>query len=178
MPAVVEMLFNHSAERKLSAARQALADAGFGHPHAAPARPHVSFLIWDALDPRSLVEKAEALAAKLEPVPVRLTQIGTFGDDPKVLYVAVEMSDALRRTYERIYDHLGQTQGDIWPIYLPQRWLPHCTLAAEIPAARVDEACAAVRSLELPLDAELTRLGLAEIQPRGFEQTFSIGKRS
>ena len=52
-----------------------------------------------------------------------------------------------------------------WPDYHEGRWVPHCTLGMDIPAAKIPEAVAIAMPIELPLECRIQEVGIFEFRP-------------
>jgi hypothetical protein len=49
-------------------------------------------------------------------------------------------------------------------LYVPGRWVPHCTLAREVPADVMDGAVRKAKEAFAPFDATLLEIGLVELE--------------
>ncbi|KAI3976574.1 hypothetical protein MKX01_008432 [Papaver californicum] len=50
-------------------------------------------------------------------------------------------------------------------LHLPDSWIPHCTVAKEVPRSRIGEAFGILRDLKLPISGYAMDIGLVEFSP-------------
>ncbi|MCR8671256.1 2'-5' RNA ligase family protein [Agrococcus sp. HG114] len=136
----VELLLDPATEAAVRAEWEALAAAGLSSlaGHEAPSnRPHVTLVTRSTGVPHPLVVDAPL------PVPVELGAPLLFGDgDRRVLARAVVPSRALLELHAAVARAAGP--GDDLPHQLPDRWMPHVTLARRLRVVDLPAALALV----------------------------------
>ena len=131
MDGVVSLLDSASEQ-----ATRALWDelAGSYHLRAAAQRvpyPHVSYHIAEGYDFARTEAALARVAAQVQPFTVQMTGLGAFEGPEVVLYLAVARNAALDRLHAALWQALaeaGVAQGAS-PLYAPDTWIPHITLA-------------------------------------------------
>ncbi|GLU45950.1 2'-5' RNA ligase family protein [Nocardiopsis ansamitocini] len=95
------------------------------HPHPTN-RPHVTVATCAADTPVDWQRVAEAVSSL--PVPVRLDRLHVFTGRRPVLVWLVRPDSVLEQLHLRVWRALGEASVRN-PLYAPQRWVPHVSLA-------------------------------------------------
>ncbi len=93
--------------------------------------PHLSYHLAEAYDLERLAEPLRRVAAQTPPFTATITGLGGFEAPEPVLYLAVERGSALGALHAALWRELGSAgvaQG-VAPLYAPEPWQPHITLA-------------------------------------------------
>ena len=91
--------------------------------------PHVSYHIAPRYDPVALESGLQALARETGPLEIRTTGLGIFTGPTPVLYLAVTRSPALSGLHAKAWAACDAAAEDPSPLYAPNVWVPHITLA-------------------------------------------------
>lgn len=136
----IVLLLDDEADAAVRVCWQGLEEAGIPslvtHTHGRHV-PHISLVVAE------LIEVGEWLAVLRDgwfagpPVSVRLGPVGTFPDGGWVFLGVVGLD---RSAHVRLVASLGNHVSDLWEHYLPDMWVPHCTLAGGLDASQVAEA--------------------------------------
>lgn len=119
-----------------------------------------------AICPRSSVSEIEAALDSLqpiEPVTVRLTQLGVFPRPVGVLFFGLAPSIDLLGLHRAVHQRLEAAGVPRSEWYLPNLWTPHCTIAMPLPPSKVALALSLVRDATLPLEGSLESLEVRAI---------------
>ncbi len=91
--------------------------------------PHLSYHIAPRYDPVALEAGLRALARETRPFEIRATGLGIFTGPTPVLYLAVTRSPALSGLHAKAWAACNAAAEDPSPLYAPNVWVPHITLA-------------------------------------------------
>jgi 2'-5' RNA ligase len=176
MPFAIELSLDDETEAVVRGLWQALAAAGIAdwQPGSA-ARPHVTLAVYDALDVPAMSSVLAGIAATIEPLPITFASYGCFPTEPAVVFLAPVLTQALLSAHARVQAALASAAAAAWTHYLPEHWVPHCTLAMELPVERIAPAIDLCRRVPLPLSGRLNRLGLVEFRPVVERAVFRLG---
>jgi 2'-5' RNA ligase len=106
--------------------------------------PHLTLgLFSDAADLERLVPIVRDGASRWRNLPISLASLGWFPGAPGVLFLAPVVTPALLALHRELLTSLPSEHID--PLYQPDHWVPHVTLAAGL-----SDPIAAVSALELP----------------------------
>lgn len=132
--AVVCAAFDAALDDAVHALRDVVRDAGVPLPQRSPHRPHFS-LSAARVDPDAVgevVAVAAEVAARHEPVPVVLTEIGRFGR-AGALWLGPAPNRGLPALHKDVYRALKRVWPPAWgERSAPNLWVPHLTLATRV----------------------------------------------
>jgi hypothetical protein len=152
MVAALELYFDPVAERRLHALWTALEAAGVAtlanHTHGRH-RPHISLAAADKLPPEPVVA-----AVGILPLPLTVTfqHVGQFPGG--VLWLGPTPTQAMLALHRDTIARLDAGGIEIWPLYRPDVWVPHCTLSMAARSAAVAKALPLCFDI-LPMSATL-----------------------
>lgn len=166
MSVAVPLYFDPETEAAITAVMKELAERGVApYMHETGIRPHITLSIYRDLPRDACHRILSDLAASQPPLPVTFSHLGIFTHPDPVVFLAPTISPALFDLHARV-DALLDAIGDLpAPYYLPGNWVPHCTLAVEMPAERIPAAVAIAQKLPLPLSGLLTDVCMLEFPP-------------
>jgi 2'-5' RNA ligase len=112
------------------------------------------------------IRPAEAAAAvaplrEANDLTLRLGSVAVFPGRAGVLYLSVVPTMRLLRLHREIHARLTQCGVEPGRNYLPDVWVPHCTLAQGLTQEQVTTAVRAVNRLR-PIDADIVSVGLVD----------------
>jgi hypothetical protein len=155
----LELLFDRHAEAAVRAmwatleARGLRSMATWGHGRN---RPHVSLLVAERLTRAQARTAAEPLTEATDLV-LRLGSVAVFPGRAGVVYLAVTPTRRLLRMHARLAG-AGVESGRH---YLPDAWVPHCTLAQGLTHDQVTTAVHVVKRLR-PIEAGVVEVGIQD----------------
>lgn len=131
--------------------------ASFGH---ARWRPHVSFAVAGGIPPSVRRDLATDLARLALP-RLWLYTLGTFPGSANCLFLGAVTDTELLAVHIAVHDTLAGRVRDPWAAYLPGAWVPHCTLAQDVPPARLATGFATLHPVA-PIRARIAEVGVAD----------------
>ena len=121
-------------------------------------RPHVSLLVAERLTPDQARAAVEPLTDATD-VVLRLGSIAVFPGRAGVVYLAVTPTRRLLRLHHELHVRLAAVGVESGRHYLPDAWVPHCTLAQGLAHDQVTTAVRAIKRLR-PIDADVIEVGI------------------
>ena len=91
--------------------------------------PHFSWLIAADFNWERLSEVLAEIAAKTKPFSVHTTGLALFTGEQPVVYIPVVRDGKLSALHESIWEQVTAVGMEISPLYNPQTWMPHISLA-------------------------------------------------
>jgi len=82
-----------------------------------------------------------------------------------VIFLALADDEELTAIHAELHGFLRALRLPSSPLYLPGRWVPHCTLARYVPADAFETAVTAARRTFREFDANLSEIGLVQYAP-------------
>ena len=121
-------------------------------------RPHVSLAAARRLDP-AMVSAALSDLQVARPLELHLDFVGQFVG--RVLWLGITPTAELLAHHQAVHDRLSAAGVDVWDLYRPGRWIPHCTISLRVPNPQMSPAVR--RCLEmLPLTATVTAAAVTD----------------
>lgn len=161
MVAALELYLDVDATRRVRTLWRALEAEGIPSMESllqSRHRPHVSLAAARRLSP-------DEVAPALDGLPVgrglRLSMdfVGQFVG--RVLWLGITPTAELLTHHQAVHDRLAASAIDVWDLYRPGRWVPHCTISMRVPNAQMAQAVR--RCLEvLPLTATVTGAAITD----------------
>lgn len=94
--------------------------------------PHFSWQIGEQADWRAAKAALQPLAQSTRPLTVRTTGLGFFTGAKPVVFIPVVKSAALLHLHEAVCARLKSAGMMDHPLYRPEAWMPHITLAVDV----------------------------------------------
>ncbi len=134
----VELTFDLESTRRLTAVWAALAGI-YGGPRITElgARPHVSLTVFHDTAPEGLCQELGELAQRFGPFGLHFGAAATFPTTEGVIYLAPDASARLQAVHAAFHTRLAAHDSPGHPYYRPGAWVPHCTVATDVPQAQV-----------------------------------------
>ena len=158
----LELYLDVASERSvlsLWAAIDALGVPSLGSVPETDYRPHVSLAVFAETDLPGLVAAlGPALASSLR-MPLRLASLGFFIGAQSVAFLGVTPTERLLATHRKVHAALVGVTEELWPLYAPGAWMPHCTLAMNLD----DPARVLAAAPSLPIAALTAEAHIVEI---------------
>jgi hypothetical protein len=168
MAFAVVLFFDPATEATIRRAAGGLAQAGIAsYLVGGDLRPHVSLGVCDSLDSDSFRAEFMAFAAATPADDFTLASVGVFptGADG-VLFLAPIVTRGLlsmHADFHAVFEKYAVARQDY---YLPGNWVPHCSLALNVPLDRLAAGVeAASRTTGLPLRGRFESIGLIQFLP-------------
>lgn len=161
MVAALELYLDQDADKRIRTLWRALADAGIPSMVdllAGRHRPHVSLISAPQLDGPAVAEALRGLVAA-PPLRLRFDYVGLFLG--RVLWLGPIPTAELLAHHAAVHERLAAAGVTGFDVYLPGRWVPHCTLSMRVPRPQVSDAVRRCMDF-LPVEATVTGAAVAD----------------
>ncbi len=166
MPHAVVLYFKEKDEREFLKIWESLAYEHLSTSLAdAEIRPHITLAIYDELNCDPCESQIEKIASYSSPMDIQITHLGLFTQPEPVVFAAPTFTQDFFDFHKHIHEVLSTESKNPWEMYLPGRWVPHCTLAMGFKfkdLGRIFEKCL---ELDIPMDVQVDQVGVVEFQP-------------
>lgn len=168
--AVVCAAFDDATERAVYAVRDAVREAGVRLAPQPAHRPHFSLAaarVDKDAELDRVVEVAAEVAARHDPVPLVLHEVGRFGSG--VLWLGPPPTPGLAALQRDVYRSLGHAgwESAFGERSSPRLWVAHCTLATRVPRTLLREVQRAVAEHYEPIRGAVSGLATILVGGRG-----------
>lgn len=166
MPFAIQLFFDQKTETVIQAVWQKLADQGIAdYMHKSGNRPHISLAIFETIELESGRSYLTSLAEQIVSFEITFSHLGVFTTPKAVVFIAPTINSPLLSLHSKIHLTFGPTGSSPWDHYLPNHWVPHCTLGMDLASDTITSTVEVAQHLELPLQAKVTDLGIIEFRP-------------
>lgn len=130
--------------------------------------PHVTLFGFEGVPQTQVQDLLEACCEDLPPLRLNAAGLGIFLKPQPVLYLPVIRAPRLDLLHRTLWEGVANLQGHLFPLYGPDRWMPHLTLAQfDLRPQHLLEAVALLAEEDLSLPFEVRNLTLFDwIGPR------------
>lgn len=165
MPFAVTLRLDAAAATQVEALWSALAERGISNSARRLAYPpHVTLAVYEEKAKQAaLADAVQRAAAKWRRVRVICPALGVFPDPPAALFLIATSTEALLRMQAELCEALPREH--LHPHYRPGTWLPHVTVADDLPLMRVPAAMAAAGAVFRPVTVTLEQADLVRFRP-------------
>lgn len=168
----VEMYFDERTEMALRDLRGVLTAAGVKPVlDEMGDRPHISLAVFSQIDPDDMLEELEEFAGRVEQMGITLSAIGAFATAEAVLFLTPAMSRELLEVHGEFHEMLAEMKWHAHAYYLPEKWVPHCTMAQNVEGEKMGMAFEVLRKAFRPISGKIVEMGLVRFRP-----VVSLGK--
>ena len=134
--------------------------------YEAYSHPHVSFQAAKTSDIRQLKRDVQKLASQIKPFEIEVGGLLHF--DKKVICLQIRKTRELVKLHKLVNQFLEARCRDLFDYYLPHNWIPHITLAQEVPAARsFEKAWRELRDSNIRFRQRLNNICMVKWYPNG-----------
>jgi len=177
--AVVCAAFDAATDEAIYAVREHVREAGIALPQRPPHRPHFSLsaagVPSEELD--AVLAVAASVAARHDPIVVRLTEVGRFGR-AGVVWLGPARNPALTDLQRDVHDALRAQ----WPPAFgersaPRNWVAHCSLATRVSTPKLRDVQAALAGVYEPITGSIDALATILVGGRGDVGHVRLGPR-
>lgn len=124
-------------------------------------RPHITLGIFGDIDVPPAMTALDEFAACFPALPLTFASLGIFLLDPPVLFAAPVVTSRLLEPHAWLHRRLDGIALRPDPAYLPGYWVPHCTIAAELPLDALPDVVTLASQLPMPLTGQASGICLA-----------------
>lgn len=166
----VELYFDEQSEKKIRDLWKELHDLGISKfMHESGGRPHIALLVFDQDNCNlTLLKKTFSEFFKnKEGMELILSSLGIFPSEEGVTYLGIkpvaELLDLQEDYFNRIKDLTLMEQ--LWEYYIPDYWVPHCTMTMGTTAEEQLMAIDVLRKRFRNIKAKVDTVSIVEFYP-------------
>lgn len=165
MPFAIELFFDPKLDMQVQGLGQLLEKQGIPTTFATlGATPHLSLAVFEAYDPQ-LHSALKKLSASFPALKVKLSSLGTFPGKEGVLFLSPQVGPELLEIHDILHRLLPDVAQGNWDYYLPEHWVPHCTLSIHLSPKKLTLGIDWVRKKFVAVSGRCTHLALVEVDP-------------
>jgi 2'-5' RNA ligase len=128
-------------------------------------RPHITLGIFDELNCQPCDSQLAELAAQTRSLEFQITHLGLFIHPEPVVFAAPTITAELIVFHQTLHKIMAVESKAPWEMYLPGKWVPHCTLALGFEMEQVGKIFKVCQELKLPMPIKADQIGVVDFQP-------------
>jgi len=128
-------------------------------------RPHITLGIFDELNCQPCESQLARLAAQTHPIEFQITHLGLFTHPELVVFAAPTITAELIAFHQKLHEIMASESKAPWEMYLPGKWVPHCTLALGFEIGQLGKIFEKCLELQLPMQIKTDQVGVVDFQP-------------
>ena len=129
MQYAIELYYDKETEEQLFALAKKIADEKISTKFLEwKTRPHLTLACFNDVDENYCIEKLRGFAQNHKVMPAHIASVGMF-NDTKTIFVSPIMNSIMYQFQRELHEELNDFDSNGWGWYLPDRWVPHCTIA-------------------------------------------------
>jgi 2'-5' RNA ligase len=134
--------------------------------YQAYSHPHLSFQAATTSDIRQLKRDMSMLTSRIKPFEIEVGGLLHF--DKKVICLKIRKTRELVKIHTLVNQFLEARCRDLFDYYVPDNWIPHVTLAQEVPTAgSFDKAWRELRESKIRFRQRLNNICMVKWYPNG-----------
>lgn len=162
----VELYFDGETEDRVTRLWDTFAERGITSLlPSIGSRPHISLAVFDKIDPEQLTDVLIDIAHETPAFEVDLAAVGSFPGQEGVLFLVPTVSTELIRLHEYFHNRLHSMGIECNPYYRPGNWVPHCTVASDLPDSLIEAGFDIARKSAVFGRAQVNSVGLVSFRP-------------
>lgn len=135
--------------------------------------PHVSLAIFDDIDVLSVVKLIEEVVENENMFTVKMSSLGIFPSNESVLFLSPVASATLINLHSKLHMLIKDIESK-WEYYLPDLWVPHCTLGMNIHKSKLNNAIDVITEDYVPLEVIIESIQLVEFNSVKIVKSFKL----
>jgi 2'-5' RNA ligase len=162
----IQLYFDSTTEKQIFAFRESVYQLGITPVLGKMGdRPHVTFAVFGQEDAENLKRIAHDFSLGMRSFAVELAAIGVFPTSDNVVYLTPVPSFELIKTHSAFHRVLKREKLKPSKYYLPDRWVPHCTLEFEQPDDQYYRGVELFKKNFSPIRGQFFELGVVAFRP-------------
>lgn len=169
MDFAIVMYFDEKSEKLLTDITQNLCNAGVNsYIVDNNIRPHITLASWMRGNEGDLTEYINKFSEGIKGFEVSFSGIGIF---PKVInslsvvYLSPVKNEELINVHNSFYKEFDDKISRFINNYIPQKWVPHCTVATKLTDEEVIKSTERLMMLDFPITARVSQIGFIKCYP-------------
>ena len=97
--------------------------------------PHITLTSYENIDLQIAKERLKQFCSKANPFRIQFSSFGYFSSEESVIFLNPKANNELLDIQQKIFELLEDFQADTHP----KTWVPHSTLATDVPLKKIGE---------------------------------------
>lgn len=133
--------------------------------------PHIALAVFNDIDILEIERLIKKVIEDESMFNIKMSSLGIFPSNESVLFLSPAASATLINLHSKLHGVLKEIEGK-WDYYLPDFWVPHCTLGMNIAKSKIHDALDVIIEDYEPFDAKVETIQLVEFNPVKLVKSF------
>lgn len=177
MPYTVEMCFDEKSNKKIRELWNLLDQKNISnYMIASNMTPHITLTVFNQTNHKLVNDRLKNFAQEIEPSEISFSHIGFFPSDSEqgVVFLAPTITMDLLKFYRKFYDYFTDFIDEQVKYYLPNAWIPHCTIVLNISQAKVIKTIEEILSRYEPIEVKIKSINFVKYHPAEILSSFIL----
>lgn len=125
-------------------------------------QPHITLAGYGNLNVEAYVELMDSFYRSKETVNLTFSSLGTFIQS-SALFLSPTISSGLKSLYSEHHHIFAEFNDNAESLYLPDSWIPHCTLANRLSKEKMKDAFEYCTDIVKPISGKVVEVALIEL---------------
>ncbi|TMU87482.1 2'-5' RNA ligase family protein [Bacillus sp. BHET2] len=126
------------------------------------ARPHITIASYTELDKEAYIQFLETYYDDKKPIDITFNTVGSFLNFG-TLFLSPTVTRGLLDFHSSHHDYFHSFRETANSLYLPDKWIPHCTLANKLPPEKLAQGFEHCLKRGDLIEAKITTVALIEL---------------
>ncbi|MGF2616536.1 2'-5' RNA ligase family protein [Rossellomorea vietnamensis] len=164
-------LFDEETEKKIKQIWKELSEESlsFYGEEIKNGRPHVTLASYEDIDKKKFIRKMNDLYSNKKEIEICFNTLGSFLNYG-TLFFSPTVTKELMDLHASHYEFFKANNDKANSLYMPDKWIPHCTLANKLPEEELAAAFQYCLKRNESLTGKITAIGLIELAEKQGEQ--------
>ncbi|WP_114166855.1 2'-5' RNA ligase family protein [Exiguobacterium sp. TNDT2] len=157
-------LFDEQTEKRIQEVWEGLKQEGItSYAYEVSNRqPHITLASYSSLNVEAYIELMDSYYQSKEVINLTFSTLGTFIQS-SALFLSPTISSGLRSLHLEHHRIFGEFNDNAESLYLPDSWIPHCTLANRLSKEKMEDAFEYCTDIVKPIAGKIVEVALIEL---------------
>lgn len=175
MPYTVEMRFDAKSASQIREIWDLLAQKNIcNYMVDSNMTPHITLTVFNEIDNKLVTNKLQNFRQEIKPVEISFSHVGSFLSEQGIVFLAPTVTRELLELHQKFHNYFADVKEKQVEYYLPDNWVPHCTVAINVSDCKVAQAIEEIVSNYQPLNATIESISFVKYQPPEMLSKFSL----
>lgn len=168
MPYTVEICFDKKSDKKIRELWNIIARKNISNFMLVNnMTPHITLTVFNDIEHKLVNDKLKKFTKEIKPFKIVFSHIGSFpsNNGQGVVFLSPTVTIELLRFHKKFHKYFTDYQDGQEEYYLPDKWVPHCTLALNISQDKVNKTMSKIMSNFKPIEAKVKTINFVKYQP-------------
>lgn len=171
----VEMFFDKASEDKIKSYFKRLHDLNLSKIlYELNSRPHISLAVYNEINLQKFQKEFIQFIENRESMKLSFESLGIFPTQPGVVYLAPSLNNELWEFHREYHEYMDKYIKNEWTYYLPNRWVPHCAIAVDVPKQSVSKIIDEILNDFHQFDFHIEEIGIVKFRPVEEIEVFTL----